>query len=102
MPDINDLIDRINAMPDSELTDIERDMRNGLLTPGPTGPLPRGWHRITFRKTGWTNTTPPFYVVSEDLPSMTVLEVTLEADPDVVPGSITRESWSDFPPETRA
>lgn len=69
--------------------------------PGPTGPLPRGWHRITFRKRGFDLATPPCHVVSSDIGSVVLLKVTLEADDDVVPGSIVFESWSDFPPGTR-
>jgi hypothetical protein len=69
--------------------------------PGPTGPLPRGWHRLTYRKTMFTLDTPPFWVVSKNLPSIILLESSLRQASDVVPGSITKESWSDWPFEER-
>jgi hypothetical protein len=65
--------------------------------PGATGPLPRGWHRVTWRRLGFTPDAPPFWMVG-DITSMVMLKTSLETDPAVVQASVKAESWSDFPP----
>jgi hypothetical protein len=67
--------------------------------PGATGPLPRGWHRITWRRSGFVPDAPPFWVVG-GLTSVTLLMLSLEKDPAVVQDSIKVEAWSDLPPTT--
>lgn len=69
-----------------------------ITLPGPTGPLPRGWHRLTFRMEGFTPDTEPSHVVSSSIASIALLKASLEKSPDVVPGSIVLRSWSDYPP----
>lgn len=49
-------------------------------TPGPTGPLPRGWHRLR-----WVQDGKPRHVVATDVGSVVALYATLcvlrDADP---------------------
>lgn len=40
--------------------------------PGPTGPLPRGWHRVT-----WTSHGKPKWVVTQCVSSATDLHISL-------------------------
>lgn len=56
--------------------------------PGPTGPLPHNWHRVTFRK---RTALMPCWVVSSDVGALTVLVGILERSGDVVPESIVFE-----------
>jgi len=58
------------------------------LMPGESGPLPRGWHRVTFRK---RTALQPCWLVSTDVGGLTVLVGILERARDVVSESITFE-----------
>jgi hypothetical protein len=57
-----------------------------------------GWHRVTWRRTLYSPEADPFCAMTPDMASMALLASSLKADPEVVPGSVKEESWSDFPP----
>ena len=66
---------------------------------GPTGPLPIGWHRLTYRKTTFAEAhSEPLWAVSEDIVSIAALMSSLKTEPTTVIGSVVMESWTDFPP----
>ena len=54
-----------------------------------TGPLGRGWHRVT-----WTDCNRRQYVVSDDITSATLVVVALKAHGV---GDAVMESWSEYP-----
>lgn len=62
--------------------------------PSLTGPLPRRWHRITWRRKAFIGDAPPFHVVTSDITSVTLLRLSLEKDPEVITESITVDDWS--------
>lgn len=56
-----------------------------------SGPLPRGWHRIT-----WSYAGSPCYVLTDDIGSAALLRSALNRDYIVTDAKLT--SWSEFPP----
>lgn len=67
--------------------------------PGPTGPLPRGWHRVT-----WTVNAGIQHIVTDNIASAVLALVALKAHAESHPEEyqdVQLQSWSDFPPQER-
>jgi len=80
----------VSRTTDTRITDGGRGEPYNLGV-SPTGPLPRGWHRIVWTDKG----DRPRYLITDDIVSAALAEVALRASTIIDEDTVRMQSWSD-------